>query len=157
MLLQATFDTGLTSMASYLGNVILPVVAGLCLCVGVYQLAHKSKGGEHYVTCALACLMAAGFVRLAEHFAGTSYQDPDQYYNALISLTNWLANVVLPIYAAVNLLRGILSMSNGGMFELTSVGGNVGRHFMVAIACISLSGGLRLLEWFVSQGAGGIK
>jgi hypothetical protein len=151
-----SLDTGLIQMASYLGNVILPVIAGLCLCKGVYDLAHKASSGEHYVTAALACLLASGFVRLAEHFTGASTTNQDQYYQALLSLTNWIANVILPIYAAVDLLRGILSLSNGGMFEFTSLGGNVGRHFLVAIACVSVSGGLRLLEWFVKSGAGGL-
>ncbi len=142
-------------MASYLGNVILPVCAGIVLCIGVYNLAHHARAGEHYITAAVVCLVASGFVRLAEYFAtqGAS-QGQDQFYYALISLTNWLANVVLPVYAALNLVRGILSLT--GSFELTSMGGNTARHFMVAACCLSISGGLRLLEWFVFSGAGGL-
>ena len=68
-MVSGSFDTGLTSMASYIGNVILPVCAGLTLCVGIYQLAHHARAGERYVTAAVACLSASGFVRLAEYFS----------------------------------------------------------------------------------------
>jgi hypothetical protein len=149
------FDTGLTNMASYLGNVILPIFAGLVLCLGIYNLAHKARSGERYLTATMACLLASGFVRLAEHF-GVQASGQDQFYNALLSLTNWVGNVIMPVYAGVNLIRAILSCSNGGMFEFTSMGGNVGRHLLVAIACLSVSAGIRLLEFFVTSGAGGI-
>jgi hypothetical protein len=150
---SGNFDDGLVQMASYLGNVILPVCAGIVLCIGVYHLAHQARSGERYLTAAMLCLLASGFMRLAEHFA-TQGSGQDQFYTALLSLTNWLANVVMPVYAGVNLVRGILSHT--GSFELTSMGGNTARHFIVAVACLSISGGLRLLEWFVSTGAGGL-
>ena len=150
-----SFDTALTAMASYLGNVILPICAGLALCIGLYQLAHRARAGERYLTAAVACLMASGFVRLAEYFS-TQNSGQDQFFYALLGLTNWVANVVMPVYAAVNLIRAILSMSNGGMFEFTSMGGNTGRHVIVAVGCLAVSGGLRLLEFFVTSGAGGI-
>ena len=140
-------------MASYLGNVILPVSAGLVLCIGVFQLAHKARSGEHYLTAAMVCLMASGFVRLAEYFSMQG-SGQDQFFTAFLSLTNWVANVVLPVYAGLNLVRGILSIT--GSFELTSMGGNTARHFLVAVCCLSISGGLRVLEWFVTTGAGGL-
>lgn len=152
---NASFDVALAHLVSYLGNVILPILAGLVLCIGVYQLAHKARAGERYVTAALACLLASGFCRLAEHF-GAAGSGPDQFYTALLSLTNWVANVIMPVYAAINLLRAILSLPSGGFMEFTSVQGNTGRHLLVAIACLSVSGGLRLLEWFVTSGAGGL-
>lgn len=153
--MNGTFDTGLVNMASYIGNVILPVFAGLVLCLGIYQLAHRARSGERYITAALVCLCASGFVRLVEHFSGAG-SGADQYFDALLALTNWVANVIMPVYAGVNLVRAVLSLSNGGMFEFTSMGGNVGRHVLVAVACLSVSGGLRLIEWFVTSGQGGI-
>lgn len=152
---NGSFDTGLTAMASYLGNVILPICAGLVLCIGIYQLAHRARAGERYLSASVVCLLASGFVRLAEYFS-TQNSGQDQFFYALLSLTNWVGNVVMPLYAAVNLLRAILAVSNGGMFELTSVGGNAARHVIVAVGCLAVSGGLRLLEFFVTSGAGGI-
>ena len=154
-MVSGSFDTGLPSMASYIGNVILPVCAGLTLCVGIYQLAHHARAGERYVTAAVACLSASGFVRLAEYFS-TQISSQDQFYYAFLSLTNWVGNVVMPLYAGVNFVRAILSVSNGGMFELTSMGGNAARHVLVGVGCLAVSGGLRLLEFFVTSGAGGI-
>ena len=152
---MGSFDTGLANMASYIGNIILPAISGLVLCIGVYNLARRANSGERYITAAMVCLLASGFVRLAEYFAKQN-SGQDQFYYAILSLTNWVGNVIMPLYAGVNFLRGVLSISNGGMFEMTTVGGNVSRHFIVGIACLSVSGGLRLLEHFVASGAGGI-
>lgn len=149
---NATFDVALDSMASYLGNVILPTTAGLVLCVGIYNLAHRARSGERYLTAAMLCLLASGFCRLAEYFS-TMQTGQDQFYYAILGLTNWVANVIMPVYAAINLIRGILAIDNGGMFEFTTMGGNVGRHFLVAVLCLCVSGGLRLLEWFVNTPA----
>lgn len=151
------FNTALASMASYLGNGILPVLAGLSLVIGVYNLAHKASSGERYLTIALACLMCSGLVRLVESFAtagGTT--NSTEFYTALLTMTNWLANVMLPIYAAVNVIRGVLSNASGGAFEFTSMSGNTSRHFMMAGACVCVSGGLRLLEFFVTAGTAGV-
>jgi hypothetical protein len=148
------FDVALTSMASYLGNVILPTCAGLTLCIGIYNLAHKARSGERYLTAAMVCLMVSGFVRLAEHFS-VQQGGADQFYMALLSLTNWVGNVIMPLYAAINIVRAGLSISHGS-FELTTVGGNTARHVIVAIACVGVSMGLRLIEWFVTTGARGI-
>ena len=149
-----SFDTALNSMASYIGNLILPVCAGLVLCVGLYQLAHRAKAGERYITAAGACLLASGMIRLVESFS-TQQTGQDQFYFALLGLTNWVGNVIMPMYCVVNLIRAILSVSKAS-FELTSVSGNTQRHVLVAIGCLGVSMTLRLLEWFVSTGAGGI-
>jgi hypothetical protein len=96
----------------------------------------------------------SGFVRLAEYFS-QQQAGADQFYMALLSMTNWLANVIMPMYAGINLVRAGLSVSHDA-FEFTTVGGNTARHVIVAIACVGVSMGLRLMEWFVTSGAGGI-
>jgi TRAP-type C4-dicarboxylate transport system permease small subunit len=141
-------------MASYFGNIILPTCAGLALCMGIYQLAHKAKSGERSMTAAVACLSASGFVRLVESFS-TQQTGQDQFWYALLGLTNWVANVIMPLYCAINLIRAVLSVSKQG-FELTTVGGNTQRHVIVAVACLGVSMALRLCEWFVTTGQGGI-
>jgi hypothetical protein len=137
-------------MASYLGNVILPGCAGLTLCIGIYSLAHKPKTGERYLTAAMLCLMASGLVRLAEYFS-TQQTGADQFYMAILSLGNWVGNVIMPIYAGINVVRAALSIDHEA-FELTSMGGNTLRHVIVAIACLGVAAAIRLVEWFVTTG-----
>lgn len=151
---STSFDTALTSMASYLGNVILPTCAGLTLCIGIYSLARKPQSGERYLTATMICLLVSGFVRLVEHFS-VQQTGADQFYMALLSMTNWLANVIMPMYAVINIVRAGLSIS-GEAFEFTTVGGNTARHVIVAVACLGVSMGIRLIEWFVTSGAGGL-
>jgi hypothetical protein len=122
--------------------------------MGIYNLAHRAKSGEHYLTATMACLLVSGFIRMIEHFTQVQ-TDQDQFYMAILSMANWTGNVILPMYAAINFVRATLSISSSS-FELTSMGGNTGRHVVVGIACLGASMGLRLLEWFVAQGAGGI-
>jgi hypothetical protein len=152
--IQASFDTALTSMASYIGNVIMPAAAGITLCIGIYNLAHKAKSGERYLTATMACLLISGFIRMVEYFS-KQQTGQDQFYVSFLTMTNWTGNVIMPMYAVINIIRAGLSVSNSS-FEFTSVGGNTGRHVIVAIACLGVSMGLRLLEWFVTTGAGGI-
>lgn len=124
------------------------------LCIGIYNLAHHAKAGERYITAAILTLSVSGLVRLVEYFSQVQ-AGPDQYYMAILSLTNWVSNVIMPMYAVVNLIRAGLSISKAS-FELTTVGGNTTRHVIVALGCLGVSMTLRLLEWFVTTGAGGI-
>lgn len=152
-MVSGSIDTGLINLASYIGNVIMPAFAGLLFCTGLYHLAHKTRAGEHYLTATIVCLSASGLIRLAESFAGTT-ASADQYYNAILSLANWVANVIMPAYAVVNFIRAWLAYSDSG---ITSGGGSAVRHGLVGVACLGSSMGLRLIEWFITSGAGGIK
>jgi hypothetical protein len=147
-----SFDTGLMNMANYLGNVILPISAGLLICLGLYSYAHQ-QGLTRYIQGALACLMISGFVRMAEHLASQG-SGAGQYEAALLGLVNWVANVVMPLYAAWALVKFTLAWS--GIMERTNIGMNYSRYLVVAIGCLSVSGIVRLLEWFVTQGSGGL-
>jgi hypothetical protein len=53
------------------------------------------------------CLMASGLLRALETFASQrAWNDPDVYWMALVSLVNWIANVILPVYAALQVAAG---------------------------------------------------
>ena len=153
LLSTGTFDVALTHMTSYLGNVILPVGGALTLCVGIYHMAHGRSSCERYITAALACLLAAPFVRLAESFSTTG-SGTAQFNVALVSLVNWLGNVILPIYAFVQFARGALAFTN--ITSASEIQQNPIRHFIIGGASLAVAGTMRLLEAMVRAGKGGL-
>jgi hypothetical protein len=103
---------------------------------------------------ALACLMVSGLTRAFETFAGQRpWNDPDLYWAALTTLINWVGNVILPVYAAIQVAAGALRM---GMFSYVNPTSGWMRHFTAAGLCLLVSGLLRLAEYFVAQGTGGV-
>ncbi|MDI3255161.1 hypothetical protein [Pseudacidobacterium ailaaui] len=147
-----SFSLGLASMSSYIGNVLLPIVAGLIICMGVFAYS-KRMNGERYIYAALACLLVSGFIRAAEQFVG-SPDGSGSYEQGLLNLTNWLSNVIMPFYAVFCFARGVLSYS--GVLDRTTVGEGWLRYVISGFACLTVSGILRLLENLVASGAGGI-
>jgi hypothetical protein len=148
-----SFDTGILHLANWMGNVIMPTLAGLFIIVAIVQF---SKGHEfsHSMYGALACLMVSGLTRAFETFASQrSWNDPDLYWVALTTLINWVGNVILPVYAAVQVTAGALRM---GMFSYVHPTSGWMRHFAAAGLCLMVSGLLRLAEFFVAQGTGGV-
>jgi len=81
------------------------------------------------------------------------WNDPDVYWVALLSLVNWVCNVLMPVYAGLQVAAGALRMG-----VVTRVHPTEGwmRHFVAAALCLLLSGLLRLAEFFVVQGTGGV-
>lgn len=136
---------GLLNLTNYLGNIILPVLAGLCLVLAVRAYMTR-KDGQHFVVGAIACLLASSFVRLAGVFASHS-NSPDAYYYALVSMTDWLGNVILPTIAALEFVRAVLSYS--GSFDRALRGQGWVRHAVIGFMCLTVSGMLRLLTHFV--------
>ena len=53
-----TFSTGLASMATYLGDTILPISAGLGIAFGLYEYSQRGNG-EKYITGALAMTLGS--------------------------------------------------------------------------------------------------
>ncbi len=144
------FSNGLLQMANYLGNIILPIMAGLVLCYGVYAYSQKKDGG-HYITGALACLLISGFLRTAESFFGNNGQTGSGTYAAgLLYLVNWVSNVIMPLYAVYCFSRGVLSY--GGILDRTTIGEGWLRYVISGFACLGISGIVRMLEYFVVQG-----
>ena len=103
---------------------------------------------------ALACLMVSGLTRAFETFASqATWNNPDLYWISLVTLINWFANVILPVYAASQVAAMALRL---GVFSLVHPTSGWLRHFVTAALCLMVSGLLRLAEFFVTQGTGGV-
>ena len=62
------------------------------------------------------CLMVSGLLRMFEKFTGQAgWNNPDLYWNSLLNLVDWFANVVLPVYAGMHVAVG--AMKFAGLFE----------------------------------------
>ena len=148
-----SFDNGVLHLANWLGNVIMPTLAGAFIIIGILQF---SKGEEfaHSMYGALACLMVSGLARAFETFASqAAWNNPDLYWLSLVTLINWVANVILPVYAASQVAAMALGL---GVFSPVHPTSGWLRHFLVAALCLMVSGLLRLAEFFVTQGTAGV-
>ncbi len=138
-------------LVNWLGNVIMPILAGLFLAAGVYKYS-KGESIERTVSGCLVAVSISGLTRLAEYFvanAPTTTAGGDTYSNTLLNVTNWVANVILPVYAGIEVVRAGCSFE-----ELTTLKTDLKpvKHFSTAIMCLSVSAILRLIEYFVAQG-----
>ena len=97
---------------------------------------------------------AVVMLRALETFASQrNWNDPDLFWAGLISLVDWVCNVLLPLYAALQVAAGGLQLAGvTNRFQPISWM----RHFAAAGLCLLVSGLLRLGEFFVTQGTGGV-
>jgi hypothetical protein len=148
-----SFTNGILNLTNWTGNVILPTLAGLFFAIAVWRFAHS----ESYVAAmygGFLCLMASGLLRAMETFASQrGFNDPDVYWMSLVSLVNWICNVLMPVYAALQVAAGALRM--GIVTRIHPTEGWM-RHFVAAGLCLLLSGLVRLAEFFVTRGTAGI-
>lgn len=148
-----SFDQGILNLANWVGNVIMPTVAAVFIILAILQF---SKGQEfaHSMYGALASLMVSGLVRAFETFTSrAAWNNPDLYWLSIVALVNWVANVILPVYAASQVAAMALKLGVSSLVHPTS---GWLRHFLTAAICLMVSGILRLAEFFVAQGTGGI-
>jgi len=148
------FLNGITNLTSWMGNVIMPTVAGLFFALGIIRYA---KGYSHsYITWAgFLCLMVSGLLRGLEHSAAqAAWNNGDVVWITLRTLVNRLCNVFMPVYAVIQVVAGVLAY--GGVGHRIYPGMPWARHFAAAAMALMLSGLLRLAEWFVAKGVGGI-
>jgi hypothetical protein len=148
------FLNGITNLTNWMGNVIMPTVAGLFLALAVVRYA---RGYPHqYIAWAgLMCLMVSGLLRGLETFASQSaWNSPDSIWITLRGLVNWTCNVFMPVYAVLQIVQGVLAY--GGIGHRLYSGMPWIRHFAAAGMALALSGLLRLAEFFVRRGLGGI-
>ena len=147
------FDNGVLHLANWLGNVIMPTLAAVFIILAILQF---SKGQEFSPSMygALACLMVSGLTRAFETFASqATWNNPDLYWLSLVALINWVANVILPVYAASQVAAMALRL---GVFSPVHPSSGWLRHFVAAALCLMVSGLLRLAEFFVIQGTAGV-
>ncbi len=150
---QMSFDNGVLHLANWMGNVIMPTLAAVFIIVAIIQFS-KGYESSHGIYGALACLMVSGLTRALETFASQRpWNNPDVYWIALVTMINWVGNVILPVYAAAQVAIGALRI---GMFSYIHPTSGWMRHFFAAALCLMVSGLLRLAEFFVSQGTAGV-
>jgi hypothetical protein len=146
-----TFDHGILNLANWVGNVIMPTLAAVFIVSAVLQFS-KEQEFAHSIYGALATLMISGLTRAFETFASQgAWNNPDLYWLSIVTLINWVANVILPVYAASQVAAMAL-----GVFSLVHFTGGWVRHFVTASLCLMVSGVLRLAESFVTRGTAGI-
>lgn len=149
-----TFDNGILNLTNWAGNVILPTLAALFFSFAVV-LFSKGRDYHHWMYGGLLALMASGLLRMLETFTSQlAWNDPDLYWDSLRHLTNWIANVILPLYGALQVVLGVVHF--GGILERVHIGQSYLRNFVAAGCCFMISGLLRLAEFFVDQGTGGV-
>ena len=93
-----TLLNGITHLTNWMGNVIMPTLAGLFFALSVVRYA---RGYPHqYIAWAgLMCLMVSGLLRGLETFASQSaWNNPDTIWITLRGLVNWTCNVFMPVY-----------------------------------------------------------
>lgn len=98
-----SLDGAITNLASWAGNTMMPTMAGMFFAGAVYRY---SKGGpfENFLYGGFGSLMCSGMLRAIEGFvqhAGAT--NADAFWMATMSLVNWTANVILPMFALTEL------------------------------------------------------
>lgn len=148
---------GILNLTNWAGNVIMPTLGAFFIAIAILQFAR----GQHQVYStwaygAILCLMVSGLLRAMEKFTGQlGWNNPDLYWNSILNLVDWFANVILPVYAGLHVTLGAIQM--GGFFthsthhQVTEI-----RHFTAALLCLMGSGLVRLAEFFISKGTAGV-
>src|SRR5580698_3936899 len=98
-----SLDGAITHLASWAGNTMMPTLAGLFFAGAVYRY---SKGGqfEQLLYGGFASLMCSGILRALEGFVqNAGPTNADAYWSAVMSLVNYTANVILPMFALTQL------------------------------------------------------
>lgn len=149
------FEHGLLNLTNWLGNVILPTLAGLFLAGAVF-LFSKGRPFQHYSYAGFAALMCSGLLRVLESFSGqAAWDDPNRFWIAIMALVNWVGNVALPLYGVTQVF--LLVLHYAGFLERMTVGEVWARNFISAVLCFGLSGFLRLIEFWIANGTAGVR
>ncbi|MCU1297449.1 MAG: hypothetical protein JWO91_1727 [Acidobacteriaceae bacterium] len=148
-----SFTNGILNLTNWAGNVILPTLTGLFFAIAILRFA-RSESSSVAMYGGFLCLMASGLLRAMETFASQRpWNDPDVYWMAIVTLVDWICNVLMPLYAGLQVAAGALRM--GLIARIHPTEGWM-KHFVVAGLCLLLSGLVRLAEFFVTHGTGGV-
>src|SRR6266478_4263701 len=105
-----SFYNGILNLTNWAGNVILPTLAALFIAVAIIQFS-KGSAYSHAMYGGFLCLMASGLLRALETFASQrNWNDPDVYWMSLVGLVDWICNVLMPVYAGLQVAAGALRM-----------------------------------------------
>jgi hypothetical protein len=148
-------ENGLINLTNWLGNLLMPTLAGLFLAGAIWRFS-KGMHYQHLSYAAFASLMCSGFLRLLESFAQQgAWNDPNRFWLSLLALVNWLCNVILPLYGISQVV--LMALHFGGLLERMTVGEAWVRNLVTAICCFGLSALLRLAEFWVQNGTAGVR
>ena len=147
-----SLDGAVVNLASWAGNVMMPTMAGAFFAAAVYRY---SKGGqfEQLLYGGFASLMCSGMLRALEGFVlNAGPTSADGYWTAVMNLVNWVANVILPVFALTQLAAMVMHM--GGVVSEIYPGSTWIRKFIAAIGALMVSGIVRFAESMVTQAHG---
>lgn len=149
------FENGLLNLTNWAGNVIMPTLAGLFIAGAIYKFS-KAQPYSHLSWAGFAALMCSGLLRVLEAFAQQAGpNDPDRYWISILTLVNWVGNVLLPLYGAMQV--AIMVAHFAGVLERMNIGEAWVRNLVTAMACFSVSGLLRLGEFWIQNGTAGVR
>jgi len=150
-----SFDGGMLNLTNWVGNVIMPTLAGLFGAAAIYRFS-KAHPWQHLAWAGFAALMCSGLVRELENFGDqAAWNDPDRYWVSVLSLVNWVGNVILPVYGALQVALSMVHFS--GLLERMTIGEAWVRNLLTAMCCFGLSGLLRLAEFWIQNGIAGVR
>jgi hypothetical protein len=148
-------ENGLINLTNWLGNLLMPTLAGLFFAGAIWRFS-KNMAYQHLAYAGFASLLCSGLLRLLESFAQqAAWNDPDRYWLSILALVNWVGNVILPLYGVMQIVLMVLHFA--GLLERMTVGEAWIRNLVTALCCFGLSGILRLAEFWVQNGAGGLR
>jgi hypothetical protein len=149
------FENALLNLTNWAGNVILPTLAGLFIAGAIYKFS-KGQPYSHMSWAGFAALMCSGLLRALEAFAQQAGpNDPDRYWVSILTLVNWVGNVLLPLYGAMQV--AVLVAHFAGVLERMNIGDAWVRNLVSAMMCFSVSGLLRLGEFWIQNGTAGVR
>ena len=99
------------------------------------------------LTTANVALLAQNLGAAPQTNVAVQGQTGAQPEGAFLNLVNWVGNVIAPVGAALAIAGGLVSYMSGR---------GVVRYVVTALGCLAVSGVTRLLEFWITQGGGGI-
>src|SRR5262245_10749612 len=149
------FEAGLLNLTNWAGNVSMPTLAGLFFAAAIYRFS-KAHPYSHLSWAGFAALICSGLLRELEGFAQQAgANDPDRYWIAILTLVNWVGNVMLPLYGVIQAVMMVLHAA--GVLERIKIGEAWVRNFVAGMMCFGLSGLLRLAEFWIQNGTAGVR
>lgn len=147
-------SNGVLNLTNWLGNVIMPTLAGLFAATAVYQFG-RNRSHHQFAYAALASMMCSGLLRAMESFASqAAWNNPDRYWISILTLVNWVGNVLLPLYGVIQVVLAVTHYA--GLLERVTVGEAWVRNLVTAMCSFGLSGLLRLGESWIQHGTMGV-
>lgn len=142
-------ETGILNLTNWLGNVIMPTLAGLFFSAAVYSIG-RGLHWQRFAHAGFASLLCSGILRLLEAFSqAAAWNDPDRPWLATLALVNWIGNVALPLYGVIQVSLAVFHFA--GLLERLTIGEVWVRNMISALCAFSLSGLLRLAESWIQK------